>query len=410
MKKLIAVLLFLLMVSQFNLLAQEENVVQENNEAENLQDPYKFVFKGGASMKLYGAMDMVTYYDTTSVYVSDWYIFVYPNNTYNGQEDSFSMAVRASKLGLALNYPKALLGGDVNAKVEADFVGGFLTGSMSVYSPLLRLKQAYVSWDTKQHSFLLGQTFAHFLPLFPATGTWIALGASGNPWMRLPQIKYTYRNSGFKFEASATRPMGANMTTTDSVNDIINDGEQSNMPFFIGRAGYDMSWLSTGVSGVYGREKIHRDDDTTTPVTAVDVTLPVWLAGYDLKLSSKYVDFLGEFFYGENINSFFAGVIQGVNTTATDATVITTHGYWGQLTLKPGNKLNFHFGAGIDNPDNGDLTATQRSYNFTAFGNANYKLTNNWTLSLEVPYMKTGYVNGTDNDNIRAMFRTVFSF
>lgn len=396
------------------------------DESPALQEPFKFQFKNGASLKLYGKFEMLSYYDTTIPYYSDWFMYVYPETSRNGIEDSYSMSVRASPIGFTFNLPNALRNGDINAKLEIDFSGGFTSGAFGTYSPLMRLKQMWISWDSKRVSVLLGQHFALFSPLFPDVGSWILLGTAGNPWMRLPQIRLTTKFDPVKFEISANRPMGANEAYGNQGDDIISDGEKSNLPFMVGRLSYSKDFkpmkVSTGVSGVFGREKIYRNtpasttcatsinDCTTTAAVSINKTLNMWMAGYDLELISKYVDFKGEAFIGDNLNQFFAGILQGVNTTTNDATVIRTYGGWGQVTLKPVQKVYFNLGAGVDNPDDSDLTNGQRAYNLMAYGSANYKLTQNWTLSLEPSYMKTGYKNASANDNIRGMLKTSFSF
>lgn len=373
-----------------------------------LAKPFTIVWDNGLSFTVYGKLDMVMYYDSAGIYVSDWYVFVNPRHTYDGDKSSFSASARGSLFGFKFNYPQALAGGDVNARVEVDFVGGFISGAMSTYSPLMRMKHAYVSWDTPHHSLLLGQTTCLFQPLFPDTGTWIALGASGNPWMRLPQVQYRMRYQPIEVAVSVARMMGANQSVPDSTNDIIHEGEQSARPLGIGRLGFSQGQVAMGVSGTYGREQIHRRD--TAAGIQVDKRLGVWMVGYDFKWSSRYVDLLGEFFVGSNLNTFFAGVLQGVNTTSADAHGIRTAGGWGQVTLRPWNKLYFNLGAGIDDPKNSDLIANQRAYNLTIFGNANYKLLDNWVLSAEPVYMQTGYLGAEHNSNLRWMMRTAFSF
>jgi len=391
--------------------AEEKKVVDEKKaecRSSGLKTPFTIKFDNGTSFTIYGKLDMLTYYDTTSMYISDWYVYVLPKGTYEGERNSFSMSARGSSFGFKFNFPKALSGGDINAKIEMDFVGGFITSAMATYSPLARMRHAYISWDKEHFSLLLGQSSLVFAPLSPDTGTWIVMGTSGNPWMRLPQIRLTTIYNPWKFEFSIARPMGATQTVTDSVNDIINEGEQSQVPYTIGRFSYSKGIISTGISGVYGTKRIHRVD----AVAGINVnkTLNSWMTAYDLKLTTKYIDFQGEAFGGSNLNSFFAGIMQGVNTDSSNAWPIRTIGGWGQFTYKPIKKLYFNVGAGIDDPKNSDLTATQRSYNTTVFGNINYKLTDNWTVSAEPVYIRTGYINGTTNQNLRALLRTNFVF
>ncbi len=405
--------------------------------------PYIWKFQGGASLRIYGRLELLTYYDTSIPYISDWLAYAQPAGTFSGDNGSFSMSVRASPIGIHLNVPEVTPGWAFNARVEVDFSGGFLTGAMSAYSPLMRLKQAWVSIDSDHVSIMAGQNFGVFNPLFPDEASWIALGTSGNPWIRLPQIRLTLNWEPIKFELAAARPMGGNEVFNDSVNDMISDGELSKMPFFMGRLGYFADYgggstLGIGFSGVYGRERIHRDyalthttGDKATETSTLDQTTNVWMAGADAKLTTKYVDLMGEFYIGDNLNQFFAGVLQGVTIIpaaldkATDKVVpgqawaIRDLGGWGQITVKPVPRLFLYAGAGIDKPRVGDLyydrtdkkAVVPREYNLTAYGSVNYKFFDVWLVGAEVSYTRTKYLddNGT-NYNVRAMLKTAFIF
>jgi len=403
-----------------------------------LQDPFTFAFRNGATLRLFGKLELVGYYDTTTPAISDWLAWVEPKGTYNGDEDSFSMSVRASPVGMHFTVPRAVGAMALNARVEADFVGGFVTGGSSAYSPLMRLKQAWVSLDSPHVTILAGQHFGIFGPLFPDTANWIALGTSGNPWIRLPQVRLTLRAAGLQLDLSANRPMGSNEVLTDTVNDHVSDGEWSNMPFLMGRIGgaHDLGRgvsLAWGASGVYGREKVRRvvDPDTGKVLARTDAgewhsrLVPVWMANLDLKLTSPYLDVMGEFFAGANLNTFFAGVLQGVSITATPRTdtapvdfhvrSIRTMGGWGQVTGKPLKDLRIYAGAGIDHPESGDLIpnpkAPPRAWNLQVYGAAHYAIGGAWRVGAEVSYTRTAYLDtAATNANVRAVLRTSWSF
>jgi hypothetical protein len=377
-----------------------------------LEPPVRFRFSDGSTLELYSRFEMLTYYDTTTPYLSDWFVYVQPEGSLDGEEDSFSMSVRASPLGFRYRKPNVLPGADLNARLEVDFTGGFSTGTTGAYSPLVRLKQMWVSLDGEHVSFLAGQTFVLFSPLFPDVGSWVSLGTSGNPWMRLPQLKLTATYQPVKLEFSLARPMGANEIFANSQNDIISDGEKSNLPFSAGRISYSKKrgsvTVTNGFSGMYGREKVRREDAAAG--VSVNENLPMWFLGFDCLATSKYAEFSMEGFVGENLNSFFAGVAQGVNVANTTASTIRTIGGWAQIKIKPTEKYYFVAGAGMDNPYNRDLdTATQRSYNYMLYGNANYMLTERWRLSLEPSYLRTGYMDGKDNGDLRMLLLSSWS-
>ncbi len=411
----------------------------------HLQEPFLFRFQNGVSLKLYGKLELLAYFDTTTPYISDWLAWVEPKGTINGDEDSFSMSVRGSPIGVHVNWPRILGGAALNARIEFDFVGGFVTGGSAAYSPLMRLKQAWVSLDGKHVTLLAGQHFGIFAPLFPDTANWIALGTSGNPWIRLPQVRLTVRGAGLQWDLSANRPMGSNEVLTDTVNDHVSDGEWSNIPFFMTRLGgqhrlaKDVS-LGWGVSGVWGREKVKRYLDPATgkvvdrkdgaPKEGNELRskeVDLWMANVDLKLVTKYVEVMGEFFGGANVNTFFAGVLQGVAITGTKATETTPAGFnvrsirtiggWGQITGKPSADWRLYAGAGIDHPYDEDLLpiynpkAPPRLYNLSAYGAVHYAIGGAWRVGVEVSYTRTQYLKDCGNNyNLRTLARSSLSF
>ncbi len=417
-------------------------VAEPAAELPSLSPPFIWKFQGGTTLRLYGRLEFLTSYDTAIPYLGDLWAYVPPAGTFNGDNGCFSMSVRGTIVGVHLTVPEVARGWAFNSRVEIDFSGGFLTGAMSAYSPLVRLRHAWVSLDSQHVSILAGQGYGLFNPLFPDEGTWLALGTAGNPYIRAPQLRLTLTWDPVKFELSANRPIGGNEVFTDSVNDMISDGEQSKMPFFMARLSYQGEYgggttLGLGVSGVYGRERIHRDfpvthaDGKTVETSSIDVMTNVWLAGADAKLTTKYVDLAGEFFVGENINQFFAGVLQGVTILpaaldkATDKVIpgqawaIRAFGGWGQVSVKPIERLVFHLGASIDHPRTGDLTydradkkaVVPREYNLAGWVVGNYKLGDMWLVGAEVSYLRTKYLddNGT-NYNLRVMLKGSFIF
>jgi hypothetical protein len=404
--------------SQIN--SDPNRYIAENADLAMLTDAFLFKFKDDISLKIYGKMEMLTYHDTTSPFVSDWYVFVNPRDTYAGQQSSTSMSVRATPIGFLFKVPNAVGSANITARLETDFCGGFTQGSMGVYSPISRLKHAYFTIGHENLEVLLGQSFVIFSPLFPSQFSWIALGASGNPWMRLPQIRLTAKYKPFQAQFSINRAMSANVVFPNQVDDIISEGEQAGVPILMARLGYSDSFdyfsLQTGVSGVYGNDKIHREDTTQGSATSgsvVDKRLPIWMAAFDLKITTKYLDFLGEVFAGENLNTFFAGILQGVSIDFLNQTAraIHTYGGWGQFTVKPVKDIFLNLGYGFDNPSTTNLSAAARSFNSTAYTNINYIVSKWFNVGIETSYMRTKYVDpNKSNSNFRMLLRTSFVY
>jgi hypothetical protein len=153
------------------------------------------------------------------------------------------------------------------------------------------------------------------------------------------------------------------------------------------------------------------------------------MAGLDLKIATKYVDILGEFFIGDNLNSFFAGVLQGVSLFHTpprgllpgtmEARSIRTMGGWAQVIGRPIPDLSLGVGFGVDDPRNEDLNPATaglvRTRNMTVHGNVGYKVGGAWLVGAECSWTRTNWQGGNpsrdlSNANIRAVVKTSWSF
>lgn len=133
--------------------------------------------------------------------------------------------------------------------------------------------------------------------------------------------------------------------------------------------------VEVGVSGLIGQVR------TSTAATRVLATT----AGVGVDLTANLTDRMGvktEFYKGQAMGSYFGGSGQSVNLETFQA--IRSLGGWAEAWYYLTPCLHTHWGAGIDDPRDGDVGNNQRQQNQFAFGNIIWDVTKNLQLGFEV--------------------------
>ena len=313
-----------------------------------------------------------------------------------GEEGSFLMTARQSRLGLQARHTGAVRTG---ATIELDLWG--LLGSVPNAGPTQsapRTRLAFFTLGLSETSTLLfGQTWAVVAPLNPNSLSHQAVpmfSSSGNLWNRLPQIRYTYSAAPVIVEAAVLRPFAGEVAPAVTQIDYLSAGEYSRLPFFEARAAFTSGRSTFGLSGRYGRLDLRsdalREDETSTYVLAADVQLGFENAGVS-----------GEVYTGRNNRGLFGlAATRVANGRLADSEVT---GGWGQLSLTSG-RFVFNAGAGIEDVDEG-------ARNRTLFANGFFNLEAvPVTFALELAQVQTTPPGGDDLDNLTINFAARYSF
>jgi hypothetical protein len=370
---------------------------------------------------------------------------VYPGNfaikVLEGPEDEVTnITARETRIGLDFFWGDGNVRTD--AKLEFDFYGlgaspSGLNSMENKAAPMLR--HAYLKVSKGRWAILAGQTSDVISPLVPRTVNYTVGWAQGNIGYRRPQFRvsaWTGVGSG-KLTASiaATRTLGHDIDefwisgTPDSLikrGDGTDDGADSPLPTVQGRLGFEADLgprvhAAVGASGHYGREEAR----ITTYDIAGNVSdeqnreLESWSFNIDAKLKlSDRVTLTGEYFMGQNLGTYFGGVLQDYSPTYNE---IGAQGGWGVLSLAPSGRTMFNMGYCFDDPDDNDFTIPDESsnsmigMNSVFFGNVMYDITSNVTAMIEGSFLKTTYLYKTmqegvadtkeeDYDSIRIQF------
>ncbi len=333
---------------------------------------------------------------------------------------AFLFTARQTRVGIRGSWltPPSRLGVQrVGGIVEADFYGGFGgQGIGYVFDvPRLRLATATVEWRHVRFSF--GQDWSLLAPLNPDSALHFAVpgfATSGNLWARLPQLRVDgviglggapeHRRWRlvwaaalvFNLQADAIAPPVSTVFTNVRIPE---GGENSLAPAGEARVAiaHDLfgKALEIGVSGHLGNRSIAfvgGHADRLNGAVAVDVTLPL-----PARLSLK-----GEAYWGDGLDAFYGGIVQGTAFSADAMGAITTVGNgiadgggWAQLQWEALKWLKLYAGGGADKPKTADLlvtnAATNRTLNASFYGATSVELARGFLIWLEYDFLHTEY-------------------
>jgi len=150
---------------------------------------------------------MNTVYNTALGNIQDIPLFLNKQGSDpSGSEKNFAMTARQSRLNLRYQGGQ-VAGATLSGQFEFDLLGGKAAFPNAMNMDLLRIRLAFGRLDWESFSLVAGQDWSIFAPLNPTTLAAFAipgLSASGNPWIRQPQIRAEFRRP---FGETAQFPM-----------------------------------------------------------------------------------------------------------------------------------------------------------------------------------------------------------
>jgi len=355
--------------------------------------------------KPYGYIKLDAVYDDSRTNYGNYILYV-PTESTIKNDNEFSMTARQTRFGVDITAPAA---NDWTAqgKVEIDFYGDGSTVHENKAEIMLR--HAFISLNKGNFSLIAGQTSDLFSPLNPSALNYTVGWSAGNIGYRRPQIQMIYNatvNEKNRVITGLSLARTSGLTNEDVDNDKQNDGEESGAPTVEARIAlatksFTEKESTFGISGHYGKEEVNW--------VGGKQDLKSWSVNFDfdIPISGKF-SIKGEAFKGVNLDDYFGGILQGVNTVSHD--IIKTTGGWAQAGYKLTDKWQYNAGFGLDNPSDRDLNTVDqnKAKNGFIFLNAQYKPISPLTIGFEYSHWKTEYLNmgnGTDN-----RFQTSFSY
>ena len=303
--------------------------------------------------------------------------------------------VRQTRLGFTMTGMSAL-GAQLSGDLQLDFFGGQQASGGGRTFPLPRIRTAFVRLDWRHIGLLVGQETQIISPWnpvsFAAVGTPEFTGA-GNLWFWVPQIRLGYetgRSMRVGVQVAALSPMlGSPQTAFGTAAD---SAEKSRRPFVQGRL--YVGWGDGDAESQVG-VGVHRGWIATTGDTLL--TSEAYTADFRLALGSRVL-LLGEGFLNGRATAGLGGGGIG-QEFGLNGMPVKSHGGWGQLNVRPNGTWELGGGAGLDDPDEAFLTATQRGRNIIYEGHVHYRPGGGLLLGAAFRHIETGYATGTQKVN-----------
>ena len=372
---------------------------------------------------VYGNILLNSFFDTSLNNIEDVPLFAgkqgsdpFPN------DKSFGMTARQSRFGLRYQGPE-VAGAKISGQVEVDFFGGKAALGNGISMDILRLRIALGRLDWKNFSLVAGQDWSVFAPLNPTSlGEYAipSMSASGNPWIRSPQIRAEIRHAisdgaKLQWQIAATDPdMGDYQTAQFLTSRSPGIGERGRMPGLDTRLAFTNAMngrdFSVGVSGHYGR-----GEDVGT-IASLNVVRPVdsWGVALDWSLPfTKHFALTGEAYEGRALGIFSVASGESVGAVGTRGEHgVLSRGGWAQAQFNINPKWQVNLAYGIDQPEASELPVGNRDRNQTYMGNLMYKLTSSVTFAWEFRRFLTDFRNQlfADERGDQANLAVMYSF
>ncbi len=389
-------------LEELKLLLQEQKEMEKEKEAaESVEEEVEKVAKAefreeeGFVFKPYGYIKLDASYDDSRTNYGNFILYV-PGESVNKNDDEFNITARQTRLGIEVeasphNPWKA------KGKIEIDFYGDGSAGHENKAGIMLR--HAFIELNRNSFSLVAGQTSDLFSPLNPTTLNYTVGWSAGNIGYRRPQLMVNYKyclGGGNRIIAGLSLARTAGLTNEDLDNDGQNDGEDAGFPTIQGRIALSTKIFTEkesvlGVSGHYGNEEVDWEEGGRK--------IKSWSVNYDFNIPLfSRLSLKGEAFTGVNLDDYFGGILQGVNSVNRDG--IESSGGWFQFNYILDDKWQYNVGGGLDNPSDEDLNEGMRGKNGFFYVNSLYRIIPQMTVGMEYSHWKTDYIgmsSGIDN-------------
>jgi predicted porin len=362
----------------------------------------------GMSLQIYGYVRGDVAYDSQRTAIGDLAFFVLPH--VNGEDDAqTSFTARQTRFGLKLAGPDTE-NWKTTGRIEMDFYGR----SDSANSAHPRMRLAWIDLANNSGlSFRAGQDWDTFVAVIPRIVNFSYLADAGALGLRRPQVRVTQKvkiadGTALNMKLAVAQTIGQDLDGGGQ-----DDGADAEIPTLQWNLGLSQKlWCEKSAriafSGHYGVETM----DTVVSNAIVDLDTSdydTWSAQASLYIPlTKCLAVQGTFWTGENLDSYFGGIGQGVNMTLD--TSIEAQGGWAQLLYDPTDKLGFALGFSMDDPKDEDLNAGQRAKNENILLNGSYKINKAVCVFAEYSHMTTDYVDADDAQNDRIQLAMQYNF
>jgi hypothetical protein len=352
---------------------------------------------------LYGTVLFNASYNTASTNIQDLPLFASKQGSDpSGGDKNFDMTARETRIGLRFQHAN-VAGARLSGQFEFDLFGGKTPLGNGIDMDLFRLRLAFGRLDWKHIAFEAGQDWSVFAPLNPTSFAAYAIpefSASGNPWIRLPQVRAEFSTGASDsrrvlWQVAALDPNMGDNPITFSTSRQPGIGERGRMPALESR----IAWtdriggqdLTVGLSGHYGRGKNFAVVDGVTIFAPVDS----WGVALDYTVPfSRFFNLTGEAFEGRALGIFSVTSGEAVGAVGMPGSHgVESRGGWMQAQFNVTKQWQVNLAYGLEVPNASQLPVGNRWRNQTYMGNLMFKLTPNVTFAWEYRRLLTDYRN-----------------
>ncbi len=343
----------------------------------------------GIEAHLRGLVLVNAFYDSGKFNNSDVPQFTLPPDPPGGPPSSaVGATMRQSRVTVEATVPE-LAGGALAGELDVDFYGGQQASTGGRTFPLLRLRRAFAELTWSHAAIFVGQESPPIAGVNPSTLASIGFpefAGAGNLWLWIPQVRLRGMLDGpgrmrLGMEVAVLAPTSGDAQTAFLTQPDI--AERSGRPYLEGRInarwgeGADAGEASIGAH--YGWLATGPTRRARSKAVAASVWTPL----------GRRVEFRAEAFAGEALAGLGGGGIG--QSFGRDSVTVGTIGGWAQLNVRPTAAWEIGAGAGIDDPDDGDLDPTvARLRNVALEGHAAWRLAP-LVVGVEVRRLRTRY-------------------
>ena len=344
---------------------------------------------------IYGTLLFNSFFDTSGNNIQDLPLLATKQGSDPlGNDKSFGMTARQTRFGL--RYDGGHIGNArLSGQLELDLFGGKtpLGNSMNMDIPRLRLAFGRLDWG---HVALEGgQDWSIFAPLNPTSFALFAIpemSASGNAWIRMPQLRAEFHNAlnaptRVLLQVAAIDPnMGDYPTAAFSTSRQPGVGERGRAPGIETRLAVSRKVDDRDYSFGVSTHWAHGKNAGLVGTTAFQVPLDSWGVAADYTLPfSKYFNLSGELYEGRALGIFSVASGEAILPigSAVGTGGVLSRGGWSQAQYNFTPKWQVNLAYGIDQPRSSDLRAGDRIRNQTYMSNLMYKYTAHVVLAWE---------------------------
>lgn len=373
--------------------------------------------KGEFRIIPYGILWGNMVWETQRTNPGDYTLYVFPERPATNEQ--FHLDGRSTRVGLDITGPPVPVLGNASSggKLEVDFQRNIDTENRSG----LLLRHAYVEVKNDEFRLLAGQTWDLISPLLPGMLMYSVGWGGGNIGYRRAQLR------GERYfelsEVTLITVQGSLNTNVVGLAEVGNttcgfQGDQAGWPVIMGRIaaklgprGQGCYPIEVGVSSHVGEQVF--DLKAPWPVQ-IGATRRTWSLNTDVRVPlGPRMGVQGELFMGENLGTFFGGILQGIDFDSAafpgSTEPIRSRGGWIEMWYDLTPKLHTHVGYSIDDPIDEDI-ACGRTYNAFIFGNLSYDLTQRFLAGIEVSSWKTLWKRQPAGDSVHLDFVAKYSF